>query len=88
MNTTTILRPRPARQHEMYGAGKPFGAEQRNDQQQRTPRRTTGAAHDRSNDMYLIIEDLVRDRIRQIRHDAEQARQVRAQRARRRLRGR
>jgi hypothetical protein len=87
MNSTTLRRPQAVDHHETYRSASSFRTvEQFDDQQQTTPRRTSGEALDRSNDMYLIIEDLARDRIAQIRRDAEQARQVRARRKQRRPR--
>jgi hypothetical protein len=48
------------------------------------PRREIGVNNYRRTDMSLLIEDLARDRIRQIERDSERARQVRQARAVRR----
>ncbi len=84
MTTTTLRRPSAVYPEKQDAAEFLRNALRNSDLQHSSPRRTSGEAIDRRNDMYLIIEDLARDRIREIRRDAEAARQVRARRRGRR----
>ncbi len=84
MTTTTLRRPGPAHPEKLDGSTTVVSILRHHDQHHSPPRRTAGVALDRRHHMYLIIEDLARDRIREIRRDAEAARQVRARRRGRR----